>query len=198
MTAAYTTVEALKARHDVARTQTMHDSEYAAAILAASGQIDEMTGRRFAPERPAARTFRAMGGGGVLCAIDDARGSLTVKTSTAGLAGPWSDFPGDVITHRAVRGHDVVEMIEASRARFPVGDGAWVQVTPSEGWGWESVPDQITEAALLQAARLFKRRSTPEGSIGFEGTGVITVDRDFDRSALGLVRPFVRASACAP
>lgn len=43
---------------------------------------------------------------------------------------------------------------------------ASVQVTAK--WGWAAVPGPVTQATLLVAARLFKRKDSPHGSVGFD------------------------------
>lgn len=46
--------------------------------------------------------------------------------------------------------------------------------------GWPAVPEVVTEAALIQAARVFKRRFSPEGVIGPSDFGVVRVGNRLD------------------
>jgi hypothetical protein len=62
-----------------------------------------------------------------------------------------------------------------------------VQVTAA--WGWPSVPDEIGEAALLQAARLFARRTSPEGVSGNAEWGIARVSR-LDPDVRELIKDF--------
>lgn len=50
-------------------------------------------------------------------------------------------------------------------------------------WGWPAVPDKVRLAAIMQAARLVNRRSSPNGVAGFNDLGVVRVsstDRDIE------------------
>ncbi|MDX2921298.1 hypothetical protein PV370_25695, partial [Streptomyces sp. NE06-03C] len=53
--------------------------------------------------------------------------------------------------------------------------GAGVQVTAR--WGWPAVPDEIVQATLIQAARLYKRKDSPEGVTGSAEWGVVRLSR---------------------
>ncbi len=63
-----------------------------------------------------------------------------------------------------------------------------IQVTAI--WGWPAVPDQIKEACLIRAARLFKRRESPDGTVGAGDFGVIRVGR-YDPDYASLIEPFI-------
>lgn len=66
-----------------------------------------------------------------------------------------------------------------------------VQVTAR--WGWSEVPDDIRVAALMQAARKFRRRYSPSG-VQTLGSGDLTfttfVSRIDDPDVMELLRPF--------
>ncbi len=59
-------------------------------------------------------------------------------------------------------------------------------------WGWASVPDEVKDAALILAARLFGRRQAPHGLIG-QGEFVFRVSRQRDPDVVELLAPLVRA-----
>lgn len=42
-------------------------------------------------------------------------------------------------------------------------------------WGWPAVPEEVVQATLLQAQRLFKRRESPEGVAGDANWGLVRV-----------------------
>lgn len=65
-----------------------------------------------------------------------------------------------------------------------------LQVTAA--WGWTAVPDPVFEATLIKAARIFKRRTSPEGVAGFGDFGVVRISRTEDPDVAGLLAPFVR------
>jgi hypothetical protein len=74
---------------------------------------------------------------------------------------------------------------------FPIDNGeALVQVTGN--WGWPAIPKAIEQAALLQAARIFKRYDSPLGVAGFGDLGVMRVSRGLDSDVAQLVEPFRR------
>lgn len=60
-------------------------------------------------------------------------------------------------------------------------------------WGWPAVPDTVREACLVQCARIFKRKDSPEGVSGFDQFGVIRVsgrpDPDVAANLNHLVHP---------
>jgi hypothetical protein len=74
---------------------------------------------------------------------------------------------------------------------FPSDGGeALIQVTGV--WGWAAIPKAIEQAALLQAARIFKRYDSPLGVAGFGDLGVMRVSRGLDSDVAQLVEPFRR------
>jgi hypothetical protein len=72
---------------------------------------------------------------------------------------------------------------------WPVGVGVDAQVTAQ--WGWPAIPDEINEACLFMAQRLFKRKDSPEGVAGMSDIGLMRIiARDPDY--LGLIGDFER------
>lgn len=57
-------------------------------------------------------------------------------------------------------------------------------------WGWPTVPNEIKDATLLRAARLYRRRSSPEGVAGFGDMGVVRVSR-LDPDYEALIAPYI-------
>ncbi|MFC8456442.1 hypothetical protein ACFUJ0_06100 [Streptomyces sp. NPDC057242] len=57
-------------------------------------------------------------------------------------------------------------------------------------FGWPAVPDDITEAALIQAARLYRRKDSPEGVTGSAEWGVVRLSRR-DPDVWNLIDPYV-------
>jgi hypothetical protein len=69
-----------------------------------------------------------------------------------------------------------------------------VQVTAA--WGWASVPDDVTQAALIKAAQLFKRKDSIEGiHAGFDGFPGIRISRYEDPHVCDLLRHYQTAAA---
>lgn len=69
-----------------------------------------------------------------------------------------------------------------------------VQVTAA--WGWSAVPDDVFEATLIKAARLFKRRTSPEGVVGgFQDFGALRISSREDPDVVALLAPYRRAES---
>lgn len=65
-----------------------------------------------------------------------------------------------------------------------------VQVTAA--WGWTAVPDDVFEATLMLAARLFHRKDSPQGVAGFDQFGAVRLTRT-DEDVKLLLHPFIRS-----
>lgn len=60
-------------------------------------------------------------------------------------------------------------------------------------WGWSAVPDDVKQAALIKAARIFKRKNSPEGVVGgFQDFGAIRVTNREDPDVAMLLAPYRR------
>lgn len=65
-----------------------------------------------------------------------------------------------------------------------------VQVTAA--WGWAAIPAEVTQAALMIAARLFRRKDSVEGVLGgFDDFGIRRVSRYEDPDVQMLLRDYV-------
>lgn len=174
------------------------------AVNAASRAVDKHCGRRFWKDaavtvrhyRPT-RTSEVVVDDiadrtGVIVATDE---SLNASYSTV-----WSatDFELSPRNADVVAGGDTVEpfaftvinaLYTAGRI-FPVCTyRPTVQVTAK--FGWSSVPDNVSEATLLKAAALFKRKDAPFGVAGFGEFGAVRITRA-DADVVDLLRPFRR------
>ena len=65
-----------------------------------------------------------------------------------------------------------------------------VQITTS--WGWAATPAEVTEATLLQAAHLYRRKDTPDGMAGNPEFGLLRVSSRLDPDVRMLLAPYVR------
>lgn len=66
------------------------------------------------------------------------------------------------------------------------GRSGRVQITGK--WGWAAVPDAVIQACLLQAARIFTRKDTPQGEAGWADFGRVTMGTDPE--ILGLLEDY--------
>lgn len=95
---------------------------------------------------------------------------------------PLNNLEGDSYSPfwriRAVNGHT-----------FPTGHKRpALQVTAA--WGWSAVPDDVKQGALIQAARVFHRQTSPQGVAGFGEFGVVRVSSRLDPDVMELVGPY--------
>lgn len=189
----YATLADLKDRLKI--TDTDRDTVLARNLAAASRSIDKTCGRRFWLDpsavarilNPKGRTVLDEDGWHLLTAdigdVDD----LVVQT---GRTGSWSDITAQIEaepTDALDQLRPVTSLLRINGA-WPCGGGQRVQVTAR--WGWPAVPDEVQEATVLQASRLFKRKDSPEGVMGSAEWGVIRLSRR-DPDVYGLIESFV-------
>jgi len=80
--------------------------------------------------------------------------------------------------------------IQTIRARyFPRWD-ARPSVEVTAQWGWSAVPDEVFQATLIQASRVYRRRLTPEGFAAGEAFGAIRLSSRIDPDVAMMVAPF--------
>ena len=173
------------------------------AVNATSRAIDRYCHRRFWLDlAPTTRTFRADEPDVVW--IDDIVGSadLVVSTDEAGdgtFATTWTrgtDFDMEPRNGDVVADGDVVtsyafwRIVAVGTLRLPVFDRrAGVQVV--DRFGWSSIPDEVTQAAILKATSLFRRKDAPFGVAGFGDMGVVRITRQ-DVDVVDLLDEYVK------
>ena len=65
---------------------------------------------------------------------------------------------------------------------------ALVKVTGQ--FGWQSTPEPIKFATIIQASRLFKRLESPLGVAGVSDMGIMRVGSNIDGDVAQLINPF--------
>lgn len=181
----------LKERLNIEAADTTRDALLDGALAAASSGIDRATGRRFWLDTdPSARTFTLAGrvvcrDGGERLLLDDMGAVPTVVETGAGAS--WTVITGyDTAPDNAlVRGRPVTAL-----ALFSGSWGGGPRVRVTARWGWPAVPDEIAEATLIQAARLYRRKDSPEGVTGSAEWGVVRLSRR-DPDVWALIEHFV-------
>jgi hypothetical protein len=169
-------------------TDTASDTALSRVLVSASRQIDRYTGRRFyLDDAVSPRIYRPAritpwDRDGQLMLTDDF-GSITGLVVEMGTPGSWTAVT-DYETHpdnALTKGQPVTGLLRL--AWWFGGYGLRLRVTAQ--WGWPSVPAEVTEATLIQAARLYRRKDSPEGVLGSADWGAIRVSRiDPDVQAL--------------
>lgn len=187
----YATLADLKAQ--LAVTDTARDALLNTALASASRAIDQVTGRRFYLDAAAGqRTFTphrrvACDEAGERLLIDDVGnvGGLVVETGSGTSWTVVTDYEA-APDNALARGRPITGLLRTS--------GTWIsgtsRVRVTARWGWPTVPDEIVQATLIQAARLFKRKDSPEGVTGSAEWGVVRLSRT-DPDVWALVQHFI-------
>lgn len=161
-------------------------------VEAASRMIDGYCRRRFYTDAvPSVHYYRSNDGWRVYTADFLTTESVTVVTDdnddsafeTTWTAAEYQLEPANGQTYTA---------IAALTRRFPVYRSGRNAVKVTATWGFPTVPVQITEATLILGSRLFKRKDSPEGIIGFGELGGLRITPN-DKDVCALIQPYVKA-----
>lgn len=193
MATEYVTRDELKAHLEIPDDDTSRDALLDRVLKSASRGIDRATGRRFwLDEAATTRTYRLPGrivcetDGDVLLVDDigDAAG-LVVETGSGATFAAFTGYetaPDNALAD----GYPITGLLRVS--------GTWgtssTRVRVTARFGWPTVPDDVAEACLIQASRLFKRKDSPEGVMGSSEWGVVRLSRR-DPDVWNLIEPFV-------
>lgn len=189
----YGDLPTLKQKLGIESGDTTRDALLNKAMAAASRGIDEACGRRFWLDTNAVqRTFRPRGrvvreDDGALLLVDDI-GSLTGLVVESGSGASFSPVTGYETSpdNALLDGQPITGLLKVN--------GTWGTATSrirvTARFGWPAVPDAIAEAALIQAARLYKRKDSPEGVMSSAEWGVVRLSRR-DPDVWGLIEPFI-------
>lgn len=202
ITNGYTSLAALKSELSI--TDTNDDVRLERAISAASRQIDGRCGRRFWQDgSTVARTFTADNTGCL-----ELGGRDDISTTTGLVVKVDYDGDGTFETTLTINTDFIVTPVNAA-SDTPVWPYTGLQITPTTSaylptnlgrpgvqitakWGWPAVPDDITQACLIQAKNLYK--ATSGTFSGFQlsvDAGVVMRTPGFDAVAAALCEPFV-------
>lgn len=188
----YALLADLKARLQI--TDSLRDNELQGKLTTASRDIDQDTGRRFYLDGGAtARVFNPRNrqfptAEGMKLLVDDigSASGLVVEVGTASTG--WSALTNyETGPDNALALGDPITWLLRTFIPWVFYPLQRVRVTAM--WGWPAVPNQIAEACLLRAARLFRRRDSPDGVWGAGDFGVVRVSR-YDPDYDELIRPF--------
>ncbi|WP_079188076.1 hypothetical protein [Streptomyces acidiscabies] len=189
----YVTLEELKGQFPIESDDATRDAALNRARASASRGIDRVTGRRFwLDPDPVQRVFNPRGrivrqDDGDLFLVDDI-GSIAGLVVETGAGASWSSVTGYETSpdNALADGRPITGLLRTL--------GTWGTATTrlrvTARFGWPSVPDDIHEAALIQATRLFKRKDSPEGIIGSAEWGVRNLSRR-DPDVWNLIEPYI-------
>lgn len=175
-------------------TDTIDDALLENSINSASRMIDQYCNRYFySSSAGEVRYYKA--NDGFVCWIDDAQSISEIKTAstdplifdTTWEAGDYQVLPANRWANGAY--YPITGITATDNYLFPVwADMALVKVTGQ--FGWESVPEPIKFACIIQASRLFKRLESPLGVAGVSDIGIMRVGANIDGDVAQLINPF--------
>jgi hypothetical protein len=192
VTNAYCTLADVKAALRI--QDTLDDALLENSINSASRMIDQYCNRYFySSSAGEVRYYKA--NDGFVCWIDDAQSISEIKTAstdplifdTTWEAGDYQVLPANRWANGAY--YPITGITATDNYLFPVwADMALVKVTGQ--FGWESVPEPIKFACIIQASRLFKRLESPLGVAGVSDIGIMRVGANIDGDVAQLINPF--------
>jgi len=201
ITNGYATRNQIKAALRIGTADTIDDTLIDNCAGAASRLIDGYCNRKFWQTGTAeSRLFTAEDS--FYCSIDDVAGTaITVQTSNNGDGIFDVTFAVTDYQLEPLNGYldGLTWAFDKVRAvgdfLFPTlnsnyGSQALVKITAI--FGWPAVPEEVTQATIIQASRIFKRYDSPLGVAGFGDMGAIRVSRALDPDVAQLVEPYRR------
>lgn len=189
----YGSLTLLRLKLGIEADDTTRDELLTKALAASSRGIDRVTGRRFwLDETATVRTVNPRGR-----VVREADGDLLLVNDIGNTASLVVEI-GSGSTFTAVTDYETSPDNALADGQPVTGllrlNGTWgtgtTRVRITARFGWPTVPDEITEAALIQATRLYKRKDSPEGIIGSAEWGVRNLSRR-DPDVWNLLEPYV-------
>lgn len=188
---AYITNADLKESLGISSSDSTKDDIVTYAVNAAISFIDNYTGR----------TFDLSGSATARIYIPDGEQLLLVDDigSISGLVVESGDITGASWSTVDTSTYEIYPLNALTKGKPVTGivlltcwaANPYARIRVTAKWGWPEVPDEIAQAALLQAARLFKRKDSPGGMYGSADFGFSRVSKA-DPDVVSLIAPFVR------
>lgn len=176
----YTSLSLLKQYLGIPSGSTSEDTALNNAIAAAEAEVDQMTGRTFVtPSSATAKVFIPYDDYTVFCSDIAQTTGLVVKEDTT-LNGTY-DTTLTVTTNYIASGnaapYRAIQRVDGSSFTRDLYGRPTVEITAF--WGYQmTVPDQVKQCALVIAARLYQRRSSPLGfQAGSIDVGFVRISR---------------------
>lgn len=194
----YATLTELKGYLRVPLDDTVDDAELSRAITTASSEIDHICSRSFDPveDPPVARFFEPWWDRNQyrwILPVDDIfdETGLTVHL--------WNPTTEDY--DEPVTGWRLVNTVKRSVIVLPdsttyapggIYDSA-TAVLVTAAFGWPEVPAPVTQACLILATRIFKRRESEFGMVStLDGSQQTRLTRVMDPDAVNALKPYIR------
>lgn len=175
------------------------------ALNATSRSIDKFCGRRFWQDAAVvAREYRPRDETVVFLDDISTETGLVVATDTTGdgsftttwLSTDYQLEPRNADVVAAGSSGDAFawwQITAIDNETFPVHDHrATLRVTAK--FGWSAVPVEVEDACLMKAAKLFRRKDSPDGIRGFSEFGPVRISRFEDPDVADLLENYMRIS----
>jgi hypothetical protein len=173
-------------------TDTVDDVQLTAMILAASRQIDGMTGDFFYAITAGTFTLSTDETGFLATPPLRAVTSLATDDGTRTYLTTWSATDYDLEPENAsVWGKPYTGIRTAPQGRYTFPRGA-KSVRIVGDWGWAAVPAAIKEATLILSQRLLKRTDSPLGILAVVPDAPGVPLRANDPDVMALLQPYRR------
>ncbi|MDG4750621.1 phage gp6-like head-tail connector protein [Micromonospora sp. WMMD718] len=171
---------------------TSADALLTQCLKTACRQIESQTGRRFYQDELAtSRTYSVAGR-----LVHEADADLLIVDDIASAVGLLVET-GNGTSWTAVTDYDLEpeNALALGRPATYLRRSSWggygrTRVRVTARWGWPAVPEEVVQATLMQAARLWKRKDSVDGMRGSEEFGFLRVAR-MDSDVQALLRPFI-------
>ncbi len=194
---AYATVNQLKIRLNVDSSVLLEE-----LIEAASAEVDGYCGRSFGQhgtaETPQTRVFTA--DDGLTCFVDDLVSVSALRTDGDGdrvYESLWSATDYDLSPDNASQKGQPYTAIHVAPMAAHAFTTQRRAVQVSGIWGWPAVPKPITEATLIYAGILFKRKDAPFGVLGEGSFGAVVMAHRMDPQVEQLLLPYRKLGVLA-
>lgn len=174
------------------------DDELVICLTASENAVDAYAGWRFDTAAAEQRFFMVPDSCYDSATVDPfIAGSITAfDVDTTGDGTYDEDWTAETVEYHPVNGTMGGITGWPHTAILPIDDSAWPrrqrnhQIRITADWGWSAVPEDVKLATLILASRLHSRRKSREGVAGFEGAGVVRLDRGEDRDVAMLLMPY--------
>lgn len=166
------------------------DATLERAIGAASRQIDRHTERVFYKTESETRQYESNCPN--LLVVDDLLELTGLETDTDGdlqYEDIWGETDWYLTRENPSTPYTSIATTPLGLYTFPRGKKA-IQVTGD--WGWEAPPDEVVQATLLLALRLFQRKDAPFGIVGSGELGQMRAVVSMDPDVKSLLAPYRR------
>lgn len=192
----YAPLSDLKSFLRIPQADTTDDVELLSRLASGQSQVEGDCGRRFWQDSVTSqRLYRPTSN--ELLEVDDIATVTGLIVEIGSVGGSFSVVSAndyDLLPENSIADNRPIEFLRRLSGAWPVGFFGFsrrMQVRVTAKWGWPIVPEDIKNATILKAARLFRRKDSPEGIRGFSDFGIIRVTR-YDPDYDNFIKDYVK------